>query len=351
MILSRPRDARPRRPQMPQPIPVVIWLILLLSATSAGLAAQRQLDRTDRFPFARGKQVVIDGADCAITVRSADIRELIVTTQLSISGVSEERGEAWIARHTPVFEDTDQSLTITVKPGRNGFLGLGLLTAKARIGVVVPTAAVPDITTTSGIIRVRGDFPEAEPLRLRTATGDMELYGAATSIDVRSASGDARIELVRPLQSLFARTASGDITLNGGARQVHVDTASGDIWLVNLSGSARVTSSTGKLTLRWDRLEADATVEARTSSSPIHLVLPESTSPHGTLRTVSGTIRSDHPGRVNDQGDTVVLEGDGPLIEAETASGQLTLGSGEGWDITAPVIPEAPRSTHRPLLE
>jgi DUF4097 and DUF4098 domain-containing protein YvlB len=156
---------------------------------------------------------------------------------------------------------------------------------------------------------------------------------------------------VRPLESFFARTAAGDVSLRGGARDAQVETASGDIWLVNLSGTAKATSSTGKITMRWDRLDADATVVARSSSSPIQLVLPENVSPRGALRTVSGTIRSDHPGVVNELGDTVLLEGDGPIIEAETASGRLTLGSGEGWDLSAAAIEPPPMPEDRPRLD
>jgi hypothetical protein len=288
-------------------------------------AAQRDLLKTERFPAVAGKLVVIDAADLDVNVRAADVHELVITTDLQISGVSEKRAEAWIANHTPTFNDSEEKLLVTVQPGKDGFLGLGLLTARARMRIVLPTSVIPDLTTTSGRIKVHGDFPDANPLRLRTATGDMELTGAASSIDIRTTSGDSRIDVMRPLTSFFARTSAGHVTLTGGAITAHVETASGDIRLNNLSGSAHASSSTGRVSLSWDRLDPSSTVKALTASSRIMIVVPVNAEPQGTLRTVTGTIRSDFPGRINERGDSVDLEGNGAVIEAETASGQLTL--------------------------
>jgi DUF4097 and DUF4098 domain-containing protein YvlB len=298
--------------------------MLMLSAPIAD-AAQRELVMTERFPAAAGKLVVIDAADLDVTVRAADVHELVITTDLQISGVGEKRAEAWIANHTPSFEDSEEQLLVTVQPGKDGFLGLGLLTARARMRVVLPTSVVPDLTTTSGRIKVHGDFPDAGPLRLRTATGDMELTGAASSIDIRTTSGDSRIDVMRPLTSFFARTSAGHVTLTGGALNAHAETASGDIRLSNLSGSAHASSSTGRVSLSWDRLDPSSTVKVLTAQSRIMIFVPAGSEPRGTLRTVTGTIRSDFPGRINEQGDSVFLEGTGASIEAETASGQLTL--------------------------
>jgi uncharacterized protein YaiE (UPF0345 family) len=307
-------------------------LIVISTSLSTSLAAQRELLETERFPTAEGKVVVIDAADLEVTVRAADIDDLVITTELRISGVGEKRAEAWIAQHTPTFSDSEERLVIMVQPGKEGFLGLGLLTARAHMRVVLPADVIPDITTTSGQIKIRGDFPQANPLRLRTATGDMELSGAAESIDIRTTSGDARVDVMRPVEHFFARTSAGHVTLTGGARQAHVETASGDIWLINLSGPVHATSSTGKITLRWDRLAGES-IKVLTASSRIHLVMPESAAPRGELRTITGTIRSDFPGRVNEQGDTVYLEGTGAVLDVETASGQLTLTRDDSWEL------------------
>jgi len=300
-------------------------------ATETG-AAQRKVAETTRFPSVVGKTVVVDASSLDIALRSADVRQIEVTSDLRISGVGEDKAEDWVARNTPVIEDSTERLTVVAQPGRGGFLGLGLLTARARLRLVCPPDNVPDLTTTSGRIAVRGDFPVDQPLRLRTATGDMALEGATSKLDVRSASGDTRVDVIRPLEHLFARTSSGDVTLTGGARDVEIDTATGDVRLENLSGSARVVTSNGKVVMSWDRLDPGAEVKVRTTSGRIHLRLPETARPRGVLTTTGGTIRTDLAGSVNERGDTLTLDGDGPILNVETASGEILVSVGSDWD-------------------
>ncbi len=289
------------------------------------IGAQKDLARSDHFPSTEGKVVTVDGADLDITVRSADVADIEVETDLHIGGVGEEKAEKWIAGHTPEFTDGEHSLIIKADSDKVGFLGFGYLSAKARLSVLAPSRIVPDITTTSGSIRVRGDFPDAAPLRLRTSTGNMEFVGVASSVDVHSASGDAQIEVIRQLETFFVRTASGDVRLVGGARQANVDTASGKIWLDGLSGSVEASTSTGKITLRWDRLEAGDEVRIRSSSGNVQLELPAATRPGGTLTTTTGKVRSDFPGEVTEDGSSLRLTGDGPVFDVETASGEILL--------------------------
>jgi len=298
---------------------------------STGHAAQREHSATETFAAPEGARVVIDAATVDVQIRTADVSRVEVATELKISGVGEERAESWIASHTPKTEVVGSRITVTVNPGRSGFLGLGTLTARSRLGFLLPSHVVPDVTTTGGAIAIRGDLPQARPLFMRTATGDMELVGAAAAVDIRSASGDARLELIRPLERFFARTSSGNVTLTGGAREVHTDTASGSVWMDNLSGNTEVVTSTGRITLAWDRLEDHHRVVVRSDSGRIRLTLPDSTTPRGSLRSIGGTIRSDFPGIVNDAGDTVTLSGDGPELLVESASGDIVLAAGTWW--------------------
>ena len=308
--------------------PVLSTLILAAAASLAPVpahGAQKDLAKADHFPTADGKSLVVDAAGLDVSLRTADVNRIEVETELHIRGVGEEKGQRWIDGHTPVFTDEETKLRIVVEPGKFGFLGFGHLSARARLALLVPGDIAPDLTTTSGRIQVRGDFPNASPLRLRTSTGDMEFVGAAVSIDVRTASGDAQIEVIRPLDRLFARTSSGDVRLVGGAREARVDTASGKIWLDGLSGAVEVSTSTGKITLRWDRLEAGRTVRIRSSSGRVQLVLPAGTRPGGTLTTTTGNVRSDFPGEVTEDGGALRLTGDGPIFDVETASGEILL--------------------------
>jgi hypothetical protein len=330
---SRFRERSPsvtQRPSSPSPalVPAVFAAILL---AHPGLAAQREHSGTETFAAPDGTRVVIDTSSVDVRLRTADVKEVEIATELKISGVGEERAEKWIESHMPTTEVAEGRITVKVNPGRSGFLGLGTLTARARLGFLLPGYVVPDLTTTGGSISIRGDFPNARPLYLRTATGDLELVGAAAAVDIRSASGDARLDLLRPLEKLFARTSSGSLTVSGGARQVHADTASGSVWMDQLSGDAEVVTATGKITLSWDRLDSQHRVVVRTDSGKIRVTLPEDVAPAGRLRTIAGTVRSDFPGVVNDAGDTVTLSGDGPELMIESASGDIVLEAGTWW--------------------
>jgi hypothetical protein len=267
--------------------------------------------------------LVVDSASVDVTLRAADVEEIVVHTDLRISSVGAEKAEGWIEAHMPRFAATEDELKITASPGKSGFLGLGHLTARARLRIVAPAGVIPDLTSTSGTIRVGGDFAVAGPLMLRTASGAIELDGGARSVDIRSPSGDVHVKVLRPLDRFFARTASGDITLAGGSREATVETSSGNVWLANLSGPTTVESSTGRITLKWDRLDSLHTVKVVSSSGRVHMSFPETSRPQGTIVTNGGAIRCDLPGTLADEGDSVQLDGDGPTIEVRTASGHI----------------------------
>ena len=309
-------------------IPAVFFVSLCASFIAIpAVAAQKNLIQTERFPSKEGKRLEVDAADLDVLVNRADVSEIEVDILLHIRGLGDEKGQRWIEGHTPSFTDTDDKLQITVETGKSGFLGFGHLSARARLSLLAPGEVIPDLTTTSGSIQVRGDFPAADPLRLRTSNGNMELNGATTSLDIRTADGDAQIEVIRPLSHFFARTSSGDVQLVGGAREARVDTASGKISLENLSGGVAISTTTGKITLKWDRLDPGQTIRIRSSSGHVHLMVPEGVQPQGTLTTTTGTIRSEFPGLVSEDGSALNLTGDGPTFDVETASGDIQLTS------------------------
>jgi hypothetical protein len=294
-------------------------------------AAQKDVATAESFPAGDSKQLLVDVADLDVRLRTADVDSIEADVLLRISGTSEDKAQRWVENHTPVFTDSEDRLQILVEPGKSGFLWFGSLTARARLSLLAPRQIVPDITTTSGSIQIRGDFPQARPLLLRTSTGNIDVDGATASIDFRTAAGDAQIRVIRPLDALIARTSSGDVSLAGGARHVRVDTASGRISLQNLSGETEVSTSTGKITLRWDRLGPGASVRVRSSSGRVQLIIPAGVRPQGTISTTTGSVRSEFPGEVIEGGMTLRLTGDGPTFDVETASSEIQLVIGEVW--------------------
>lgn len=309
----------------------LILVIVVTAVAGSVAAAQKDVATTESFPTAEGKHLLVDVSDLDVRLRTADVNSIETDMLLHIGGTSEEKAQRWVENHTPVYTDSEDRLEIVVEPGGSGFLWFGSLTARARLSILAPDEVIPDITTTSGAIQIRGDFPNASPLLLRTSTGNIDVDGAAASIDIRSAAGDAQIRVVRPLDALVARTSSGDVNLVGGARSARVDTASGRISLQNLSGDAEASTSTGKITLSWDRLEAEAKVRVRSSSGRVQIIIPAGVRPQGRVTTTTGSVRSEFPGEVVEGGMTLRLSGDGPTFDVETASGEIQLVIGEVW--------------------
>jgi hypothetical protein len=305
-------------------------LICLAGLTAA--AVERKLGTTEFFPVDEGTRVVVDAGDLNVFVRGAVVADVGLRTDLRISGVGEKKADRWIGDRTPAVTDEDEELRIAVQSVSSPFMGIGNLTSRARLTLVLPTGVSPDITTTTGGIRIRGDFPRAAPLWLRSSEGNMHFVGAAHSLEIRTASGNAELEVFRALESLEARSSSGSIALSGGARDLQVDTASGNITLANLAGSALVETTRGRVQLRWDRIDPEHRVKVISTSGRVELTVPEGVTPRGTLTTVSGSIHCDLPGSFNDSGDTFSLSGDGPLIEVETASSEIVLSTGAFWE-------------------
>lgn len=307
-------------------------LAIVLGAAHTSPAAQKSLDRRDVFPAAENKRLLVDVADLDVTVRLADVTEIEAEVLLHIANTGDDAAQRWIDNHTPDFTDSREQLRIIVSPGKSGFLGFGRLSARARLNVLVPGMIVPEITTSTGNIQLRGDFPNARPLRLRSLSGDMTMIGAAGSLHVDGGEGDVQIDVIRPLDEFFARTSSGDVRLAGGSRASRVDTGSGTISLTDLSGGVEASTSNGRITIQWNRLEAGQRVRIRSALGRVHLEIPADTRPQGRLTTTTGNIRSEFPGLVTEDGSTLQLQGDGPEFDVETASGQIQLVMRDGWD-------------------
>lgn len=304
--------------------------VALGTAIPAG-SAVREVFAADAFELKEGQRILVDAWELEIHLRSADTQVARITTDLHISGLGAAKADAWIAARTPVIENSDKHLSIKTTHGDEGFLGLGSLTRRRRVGIVAPQTSTPDITTSDGPISIEGDFLGADPMRLRTANGDMTMSGAAKSLEVRTTSGNTDISLIRPLEKFWIRTSSGSVTLTGGTRNAEIETASGDINLSGLSGGGSIETVTGDIVVAWDRLPTDATVKLRSIKGSITIVLPPETAPQGMLSTTSGEVSSEFQGQVADDGVSVSLTGSGPTLNVETASGAIILQIDRGW--------------------
>lgn len=94
--------------------------------------------------------------------------------------------------------------------------------------ISVAGVAGAELVSDSGAVRAERI---AGPLKIRTSSGDITAAGlTGPSADIRSGSGDARVDFAAQPASLAARTTSGDVTLKvpSAPYQVDVSTSSGD---------------------------------------------------------------------------------------------------------------------------
>jgi DUF4097 and DUF4098 domain-containing protein YvlB len=299
-------------------------LILLLVAGTATAADKNEVI-AKTFPTAAGKVVLVDAGALDVSVRSADIPDIRVRVELGAAAFKETQAKAWIESHRPTFDDTAGQLKI-VAPDPGGVnLFKGVVISKAHMELVLPLAVRPDLSTSSATMRVEGEFAAGNPLRLRSASGDIELLGWAPEVEVRTTSGNITIRATRAIERLLARTSSGAVSLTGGARAVRCDSSSGAVALGGLLGPTTVMTTSGGVTLGFDALAADAEVKITTASGRVRVTLPPGTQPGGELSSVRGEIRSVYPGAAPANEPRLVLSGTAPKITVTTTSGKIEL--------------------------
>lgn len=302
----------------------VIAVLLLAAGTLAG-AAERREEISRSFPAAAGKLVLFDAGPLDLVVRVAEIEEIRVKVELVAGAFREAQAAAWIEAHRPTLDDRDGELRL-VAPDPGGVkLFKGVLVSRARIELVIPATVRADLSTGSGNLRAEGEFAASRPLRLRSASGDIELLGWTPEVEARTTSGSIQIRATRAIERALARSASGDVVLAGGVRALRADTTSGQVRAEGLLGPAAVTTSGGSVTLRFDALGSGDEVSVTAASGRVRVVLPPGAQPAGELVSARGEIRSEHPGESDEKGGKVRLTGRGPRIVISTASGRIEL--------------------------
>ena len=299
-------------------------ILALVAATS--LAAERNESIVRSFPAQPGKTVFIDAGALDLTVRSAEIDEIRLDIEMATAALKESAAQGWLDRHHATIEDTGAQLRVVVPDPGGLDLFKGVIVTKARIRLVVPMGVLPDLSTSSGNLTVEGTYAEARPMRLRAASGDVELEGWAPEVEARSTSGDISIRASRAIDSILIRTANGSVELTGGAKVVRCDTSSGDVRLAGLLGATTINTTSGNVNARFDALPAAAEVHVGTDSGKVRLALPPGIQPGGELRSTKGEIRSSYAGQAGeDREPRLALAGNGPKVFVTTVSGRIEL--------------------------
>ncbi len=303
--------------------PTIAILLLLLASTA--VAAEKTEVIQKSFPSRPGKVVLVSGGPLDVHVRASDIPDIRVNVELVAAAFSEKQAKAWIDAHLPTLEDAEGQLRITAPDPSGVSLFKGVLATRARIEIVVPPNACPDLSTSSGTLRAEGEYPEAKPLRLRSASGDIEFAGWAPELEARSTSGGLQLRAGRTIEKLLARSASGSVELTGGARKVTCDTSSGSVHLSALLGPAAINTTSGNVVAKFDALAAGDEVRITTSSGKVRVTLPPGTEPGGELASTKGEIRSTLPGLSDPKTIKLELSGKGPKLFITTTSGKIEL--------------------------
>ena len=299
--------------------------VALLVLASVAAAAEKSQVIEKSFPSQPGKVVLVDVGPLDVYVRASEIPDIRLKVELVAAALSETQAVAWIEARLPTVDDKEGELRITAPDPSGLSLLKGVIGTRARVELTLPTNVRPDLSTSSGTLRVEGEFTEAKPLRVRTTSGDIEFAGWVPQMEARSISGDIQLRASRAIDGLLGRSSSGSIELTGGARKANCDNASGDVHLAGLLGPAVVNTTSGNVVARFDLLPAGEEARVKTISGKVRIFLPPGTSPAGVLASTKGEIRSSYPGRTDPKEIKLELSGQDPRIFVTTTSGKIEL--------------------------
>lgn len=198
-------------------------LCLVLLSVSAGSAC---VTATHREPLSIEEPVL----DLDVDVGSGDVR--IVGADVSgvevvakVQGERNHLGFSFTAGRLSLYEECNDD------------------PCGVDIYAIVPAPIPMALHTGSGDVRLEHAL---ERVRVDTGSGDVEGFDiAGLDLDVKTGSGDIRLRVLAPADSISVRAGSGDVelTVPAGAYQLAVDTGSGDSKVRGLANDAAASSS------------------------------------------------------------------------------------------------------------
>ena len=339
---------------------------------------ERETMIDERFSVDEGGTLQIDVGDADVTVEPGSSDAVHVEVILEARDM--ERGREYFDKQN--FDVDQRGNTVRVETDRKQRIDWGWRNWRDRphiyVRVSVPENFNADLHTSDGDIavdRLQGD------VRMKTSDGDVtagDLSGdeliLTTSdgtitvddlkgklVEINTSDGDLDLGAITA-ERIFARTSDGDIRTGSLNGEVEIRTSDGDIDVASFNGSSffartsdgtiavseliaetsTVRSSSGEITLR--RVEGDlevsgsdtdirielrkpGQVSATTSDGDITITLPEDHRADVRLRGDDVRIASslDFDGRIQEERAEGTINGGGPLLEARTSDGDVTL--------------------------
>ena len=238
-----------------------------------------------------------DGNEVRVLMDEDDIEGIDVSMEGGTLVISREKnsGKSWgIGFFNLTFGG---SADITVLVPRNKALGLQAHSASGDITVTDVRLTEVNAETMSGDLSMRiPDGYTAGQIRLRTASGDLQITGDAAGLVVNSMSGD--LSMNGNAQTVEAKSVSGDVRLDGAAERVNARSTSGDVSIHERRASLRQ-------------------VELSSTSGDAKLFLfPDNRTVRKEVHTVSGDVRCN---RATTDGDADVV------VRANSVSGDVLI--------------------------
>lgn len=177
-----------------------------------------------------------------------------------------------------------------------------------------------------------GEIQTAETagrMHLDTGSGSVRVDGARGDLSIDTGSGEVDARAVRGSQ-LSIDTGSGSVRVDGvEAPEISIDTGSGDVSLRGVR-TGRVEIDTGSGEVLVETVAGSASIGVDTGSGDVTLLLPEDYAGTVRLETSSGRLSTDLPITLIRRGDDEIEgrigEGGDAVIEAETGSGDISIG-------------------------
>ena len=280
-----------------------ILVAAILFTTASALAEDHTFERT--LNVSRSPKLSVSTGSGHIHLSAGSDNQIHITGHIHsghgwLSGNmgSPEARMQQIASNPPIAQSGDE-VTIGERHSTDLFRNISI-----DYEITLPAASNINAGSGSGDIEIQN---VGASLKVDTGSGNVRAHGVAGAADLQTGSGDID----------FSQTASGDVHTQTGSGSIHISSITGGLKAGTGSGDIDVS---GNPTNQW-KLE--------TGSGSIRLSVGPSAKFTVDANTGSGTIHIDQPfsmqGDLNRHHVTASVNGGGPVVKAETGSGNIKI--------------------------